>query len=122
MKIRNGFVSNSSSSNFVVAFPKNVQHNTEVQFTVKVDLDTFASGYLKTSEELDQYLIDEYGDNTEWWPTWVENAREAIRSDNYIICGAFANDNGLVEAILCEDGLDCDMNENMDILESEGGF
>lgn len=71
MKIRSGFVSNSSSSSFVISADD--QDTTEI--TIRVDISNFISKRIKTKEELLEYMIDEYGHKTE----------ESILSDSY--CG-----------------------------------
>ncbi len=122
MKTRTGFVSNSSSSSFVVALPKG-EKNTEIDISITVDLDDFASGYIKTEEELTEYFLDTYGEEDPKWCDWRKKAKVAIESGYYIVCGSFANDGGPVEAMLCDGGLSSDMvSDEMIILKGDGGF
>lgn len=58
MKTRAGFVSNSSSSSFVISVPKNVKPSA----TIRINLEDFIDETIKTKEELEQYMPDQYGD------------------------------------------------------------
>ena len=55
MKIRTGFVSNSSSSSFIVAAPPQ-KDSTKVTITIEVDLAEYANTTIKTVEELIEYF------------------------------------------------------------------
>lgn len=70
MKTRFGFVSNSSSSSFMVAVPKG---KTNITITLEVDLTDFDSKTFETVEELDEYIVEEYG--------WKEMTLEDILED-----------------------------------------
>lgn len=61
MKIRSGFVSNSSSSSFVVACPSEL--NGKFTLKVEVDLKKYCrhGKVLKTIDDLNEYIEDYYG-------------------------------------------------------------
>jgi len=59
MKTRQGFVSNSSSSSFIVAFDK-TNDAGKCQLTLEVDMSKYGTR-LSSKEELDDYIIGEYG-------------------------------------------------------------
>ena len=59
MKVRNGFISNSSSSSFVVA----TKHtDVKVKLVIEVDLEEFLDeDLIYTKEQLDGYIMEQYG-------------------------------------------------------------
>jgi len=57
MKTRQGFVSNSSSSSFIVAAEKG--ENEKISLTLEVDLGQYGAR-ITSKEELDEYVREEY--------------------------------------------------------------
>jgi len=57
MKIRRGFISNSSSSSFILASDRPLE---DITVTVSMKLDTIVEDQLKTKRELDNFILDEY--------------------------------------------------------------
>jgi len=97
MKTRSGFVSNSSSSSFIVALDGN---KTEVELKVKVDLA--ALGDIVTTEaDLRDRFIEEWGEEEleedEWVKERYEKCLEAIKKGKTIIIGSVCNDSGEAE-------------------------
>ena len=91
MKTRKGFVSNSSSSSFIVA----VDDKTTVAMTVEVDLTKFGE-VITTEEELDKKFEYDFGDNwreeEEWYVETYNAALIAINKGKKIIMGAVSNE------------------------------
>jgi len=58
MKMRHGFVSNSSSSSFIVA-----SANDKVSITVEIDLRSLSRKVVTDVTDLDWYLIDRYSES-----------------------------------------------------------
>lgn len=125
MKVRNGFVSNSSSSSFIVAVDGD---KTKVTLTIEVDLADrlFDSKVCRTEEDLRRYFLDELcyledelGDEEEG-PPKMRECLQALRDGKTLILGSFASDEAGISAYLCEEGLP--ESPGMDIIESEGGY
>lgn len=56
MRYRNGFVSNSSSSSFIIS----KKDEGPLKIMVEMDLSNCIDLQIKTKEELDAYILDEY--------------------------------------------------------------
>jgi len=126
MKIRNGFVSNSSSSSFIVAVKD--EKNTEITVSNAVNLKKYTDSIIKTPEELlkilvkDYYLLEELLDPTTHAGKIYIKAKKAIEAGNIILMGSFSSESGdPIEAMLCETGLTKE-DKNIIVIESEGGY
>jgi hypothetical protein len=76
MKIRNGFVSNSSSSSFIISGNKDKLKN-KIIITVEMDISSLIRKRVHTEDELKKYFIDEYYlDNT--------NFEEDLRDEGFL--------------------------------------
>ncbi len=57
MKVRSGFVSNSSSSSFILGL-----RGDDAKVTISIEIDLSKYGELiETKEQLERYVLDEYG-------------------------------------------------------------
>ena len=127
MKVRMGFVSNSSSSSFVVA----VGQESEVVLTIKADLSAFADSTITTVEDLEEYIIEEYGwrdmntldkifADSHYAQRVYNEAKVAIESGKRVLFGSFSSDGEALEQFLCYHGIS--ESPGIDIIESEGGY
>ena len=125
MKVRNGFVSNSSSSSFIVAAKSEKDLKTKI--TLEVDLMEYVKDSVSTVEELDDYYMEEYGrvpvkaDKDEEWKNYSA-AVKAIGKGNVVFFGAFHSDgDNSVEHYLCDNGL-VKVDKKIVVIESNAGY
>jgi hypothetical protein len=126
MKKRTGFVSNSSSSSFIVACkPK----KTTVKFTVEVDLSEYGT-VLKNKKELLKYMLADCGFKSEeeiltdeYQSEDYKKMLKELENGNHIIHGSFSNEGyGPLDMLLCYRGIKDLSNENVKVIFSEAGF
>ena len=115
MKVRSGFVSNSSSSSFIVAVDKDA--STEIKVVLKANLETYADRKISTIEELNDYYDDYWGEREYRY----EECRKAIEAGKTILVGSFDDQSGdRTEEFLCDSGIPD--SEDYDVIQSEGGY
>lgn len=86
MKYRNGFVSNSSSSSFLVAFPRNPKSAKDVQEMVFGDTKSFVHPYdsaIYTAEQVSQVIWDEVDKQIPNNRNIIASAMHNVLVDNY---------------------------------------
>ena len=121
MKIRNGFVSNSSSSSFIVAVTN--PETTTVAVTVKANLKNFTRDVIKTEIELLKYFNSQYGSEwleEEYLLDRFNKCKQKLAAGWVICCGVFSDEEGAIERILCEEGIQ--EQEGIKVILSEGGY
>jgi hypothetical protein len=106
MKTRNGFVSNSSSSSFIIAAESEMQ---EIQITIKANLKDLIQETIKTEEDIKNYIEDYWG-----YSTYEEAAEDDCARERW---DEFRNalQNGKVIYIGCGDSEDCDNPLSMEV-------
>lgn len=72
MKRRAGFVSNSSSSSFIIS----KKEDKELKVMVEMDLSKCVDKKLKTKKEVDEYILDRYG--------WNCTLQEVLDDEEYV--------------------------------------
>ena len=90
MKTRQGFVSNSSSTSFIVG----VEDKTIVDLHIKVDLANYGE-VVTTKEELDEYYRDrywQYDEDEECWKEEYEKCLAVLAAGKKLIIGDFSDD------------------------------
>jgi len=119
MKTREGFISNSSSTSFIVG----VKENTKIDLHIKVDLADYGD-VITTKEELDEYYNDrywQYDEDEEYWKEEYNKCLAVIEAGEKLIIGDFSDDSGDdLSAYLCNNGIP--KSPNIKIIHSEAGY
>lgn len=102
MKIRSGFVSNSSSSSFIISGSKESIESGII--TVRVELASLIRRMISTKEELDKYFEYEYGMNWredgDFFVGMYDAAIKAIESGEVLAIGSISSEGDGVEPAL----------------------
>ena len=120
MKTRNGFVSNSSSSSFIVALNSNSDGKVTLQ--VEVDLSRYGKR-IDSADELKHYFEDQYGSIEGYILDQYAKCKKAIDAGKTLLIGSFSDEEGGEETFLRDRGLQGIVDEDeVEIIESEGGY
>jgi len=119
MKIRNGFVSNSSSSSFIVALKKGAK--AEATVTINIDFSNYGER-IETIEQLKDYIDCHYGSVSEVLDLFMK-MEKAINDGKVIIAGSFSDEDDPQERLLCNLGLEGHVNtDEVQIIQNEAGY
>lgn len=121
MKIRQGFVSNSSSSSFMIALDANAEPIIKLQIEVNLT-SCWNSKKISDLKELDEYFWQEYHfDNksdrirfdNKWLANQYDEAKAAIEKGKKIYIGEVSSeDDNAVSNFIYENGLNAFVNQN----------
>jgi hypothetical protein len=102
MKRRQSFVTNSSSTSFIIAYRK--ENDLKIKLMIEVDLSTHISDEFKTEEDiLDFVESDDISDNTK------ELLLDGIKKGNTISRISFHSDGDPIDYLLYEE---CEQDDN----------
>lgn len=122
MKVRTGFVSNSSSSSFIVSVPK--EKDCQIEIKMSVDLSSYGR-IIKTEKQLRECFKDRFDDYMEddYSRELFEKCLKAIKKGEIIVAGSFCDDGTeAVEQLLCQVGLEDICPSKVKVIENEGGY
>lgn len=122
MKIRNGFVSNSSSSSFIVAVSKN---QSKIKVSFEVDLSQMANYTIKNLDRLHEYMKEEYNGSIEdFGREKYTKCLKALDEGKEILFGYFSNESdNPISQLLCDIGIPKSAeNNNFIIIYNETGY
>lgn len=125
MKTRQGFVSNSSSSSFIVAAQG--EKNTKLSINIEIDLQAYADKVIETQEDLLDFFLSDLDWEEEELETdeQFQEAQQAIKEGMIILAGNFEDySDDTVENFLCKYGLSSQWTElaGMIVIQSDGGY
>ena len=123
MKIRNGFVSNSSSSSFVVALDN--LNDAENPITISLEMKINLSDYGEIIKDKSAFVnwLEEQGYTNKYPYHKEKDIFNALDNGKIVIIGSFANDAEDTERILCDAGLNnVKFNKPVEVIEGEGGY
>ena len=124
MKTRLGFVSNSSSSSFILAVPKNTVR-LSVSVKTSVNLFGFVQEVLKTRKDVIDYFNAYFGDISECPEGWLNGCLDAIERGDDVFVGSVSDESGISEALLVDSDFVSDAEFNIDGIEviyKEAGY
>ena len=102
MKIRKGFVSNSSSSSFVVSGKR---EDMKCKITIEVDLSQYSDDIIETKEELYNSELSELV-REGFLDLSMKELEDIIDNGDIIIDGRFSDEDDALEATLCHNGME----------------
>lgn len=123
MKIRNGFVSNSSSSSFIIS------SKDKPKAIIEIDIEKMSSKIIRNKSELEKYLLEEHAYNhyksiegfladDKYNREVYEQLMKELEKGNTIYCGSVSSDG--------DDGLEnyvyysgWGKNKNFDVIQGE---
>ena len=130
MKIRTGFVSNSSSSSFIIASKAKldekklteifkIPEDSPLHFLSKLVVESFIQNSEETSrkEMIEDYCCSDQDLDRYFDGIFVQAEKDGF---NHIYRGSFSSENGGIESGLCE--LDFKFQDDQIIIWKEGGY
>ena len=125
MKTRNGLVSNSSASSFIVAVPKGESSKTKL--TIEIDFKDLSSYTINTEKELEKYFCEEYGytnlkqmKDEKYLIDLYKQGVKSIKSGQYLLCGEVVKRFGSIESFIFDNGIKLPKNSTIQIIENPG--
>ena len=133
MKIRQGFVSNSSSSSFVIAADSELKsEDLKCKITIDVSVNDFIHQTITNFEELQEYLLEYQGWGHDDFTTFIKESSEGestyleysklLEQGKKIFVGSVSSEGYEgVESYICDNGWENASYKNFKFLEGEEG-
>ena len=114
-KIRLGFVSNSSSSSFIIAS----ENPEKLKVVVEIDLGEFVDETLSDLDGVERYFEEKYGEGfreDEYAKKLFNACKRAIKDGKSVCVGTVGSDGG-DGSFLYENGFVFSKNANVDVIQ-----
>ena len=125
MKTRIGFVSNSSSTSFMVAVKKG-KTTGKITIVKEIDLNQYVSTTIETAENLYEYFYEQHGSKDDWMKETLKEYNLALKelANGKIILAGDLGDDGSEpeEALLCNEGIASLQGKDITVIHSEAGY
>ncbi len=130
MKTRTGFVSNSSSSSFIVAAKPGQSLIASIKHGI--DLTRYVKDVIVTIKDLENYMLEEHAYNgigldkvleDEYAKEEYNMIYEYIQKGLIVYRGSASNEDGGEEQMICDIGVDAlEFKDDVIVIEGEGGY
>lgn len=124
MKTKLDFITNSSSSSFIIASKTKSEKNKKVRIPARItfeyDLGKLVDVEISTIKKLDDELGYIKDENEEKY----KKLEDTINNGGVVYILAAVDDGDIEEAYICENGLseNVELPSNIEIIEGEGGY
>jgi hypothetical protein len=118
MRIRLGFVSNSSSSSFIVAN----SGEPIVKISFDIDLERYSDRILHGENDLKSWE-KHCGCNDDYPNQYHDKMIKALNAGKTIYIGSFSSEGDGIEMFLCEHGIShTEHSPDLEVIEGDGGY